>query len=58
MVNDQSNATYDAGNEIIYNTEVDINVTAAPATQYYLKIVHHLLNVSQELMELQQMMKI
>ena len=31
----------------------DVTVTAAPSTQVLLKIVHHLLNVSQKLMEQQ-----
>ena len=34
----------------------DITVIAAPATQVSIKIVHHLLNVSQILMEQQLMM--
>ena len=34
----------------------DITVAVAPATQVSFKIAHHLLNVSQKLMEQQQMM--
>ena len=56
IVNDNSKANYNAGNET-YNIIVvrgDITVRAAPEThKYHLKIVHHLLNVSQKLMEQQ-----
>ena len=64
--NDQSNANYNVGNEIIYNTvrsnlcdyhDAYISVKVILLSQqllqykYHLKIVHHLLNVSQKLME-------
>ena len=72
IVNNQSNANYNVGNELIYNTEAlnsnlcdyndgyilvkgDITVIAAPTVwlKYDLNIVHHLVNVSQKLMEQQ-----
>ena len=70
IVNDQSNANYKVGNEIICNKEVSksnlcdyndayilvrggITVTAAPATQVSCNNSHHLLNISQKLMEQQ-----
>ena len=71
IANNQSNANYDLGNEIIYNTEVlksnfcDYNnayilvrgdLLQLLQHKYHSKIGHHLLNVSQNLMEQQQMM--
>ena len=71
IVNDQSNANYDVGNKIIYNTEVfksnicdynvyilvrgDINVIAVPATQVSFKNYAPFTNVSQKLMEQKEM---
>ena len=68
-VNDNSNANYGVGNKIIYNTEVlksnlcyyndayilvkSNTVAAVLTTEVAFKIVHHLLNVSQRLMEQQ-----
>ena len=65
--NDQSNANYGVGNEIIYNTEdlksnrFDDNIACILVRgdvtiirhQLHLKIVHHSLNVSQKLVEQQ-----
>ena len=69
IVNDQSNANYDVGNKIIYNTEVfksnicdyniyilvrgDITVIAVPATQVSFKNYVPFTNVSQKLKEQQ-----
>ena len=69
IVNDQSNANYDVGNKIIYNTEVfksnicdyniyilvrgDITVIAVPATQVSFKNYAPFTNVSQKLKEQQ-----
>ena len=69
IVNDQSNANYDVGNKIIYNTEVfksnicdyniyilvrgDITVIAVPATQISFKNYAPFTNVSQKLKEQQ-----
>ena len=69
--NGQSNANYDVGNKIIYNTEVfksnicdynvyilvrgDINVIAVPATQVSFKNYAPFTNVSQKLMEQKEM---
>ena len=70
IANDQSNANYDVGNKIIYNTEVfksnicdyvyilvrgDINVIAVPATQVSFKNYAPFTNVSQKLMEQKEM---
>ena len=69
IVNDQSNANYDVGNKIIYNTEVlksnicdynvyisvrgDITVIAVLATQVSFKNYVPFTNVSQKLKEQQ-----
>ena len=60
IVNDQSNANYDVGNEIIYNTEVfcilvrgDIIIIGHAATQVTFKTCALFTKCSQKLMEQQ-----
>ena len=59
IANDQSNANYSVGNEIMYSTEIlksnlcDINDVYILVRRNITVIGHHLLSVSQQFMEQQ-----